>query len=91
MVIKPPTNYVLIIILLLQGLLCLYYGIHLINRSRNEKYGDIFLTKMFHPSFGIDNDDKNSKGINLRRFGILIILAGLLLIFIYYMYISKIN
>jgi len=89
---KPPTNYILILVLI-QGWLCLYYGIHLINRSRNEKFGNLFLTKLFHPSYGIepDNDDKNSKGINLRRFGILMILAGLLQIFIYLMYLRDIN
>jgi len=53
--IKPPTNYILII-LLLQGLACIYYGLHLINRGQAEGYGNTFISNIF-----AQNDEASKK------------------------------
>jgi len=75
--IKLPTNY-FFVILLVQGFGCIYYGVRLIDRGQTEGHGNTFISEMFA------QNDKASKKVNLKRFGILIILAGLLQILVYY-------
>ena len=76
--VKQPTNY-FFVILLVQGFGCIYYGLHLIDRGQTEGHGNTFISEIFA------QNNKASKKVNLKRIGILIILAGFVQILVYYL------
>ena len=76
--VKEPTNY-FFTLLLIQGFASIYYGLHLIQRGQIEGTGNTFLSDFFA------QNDKASKSVNLKRFGVLIILAGLIQFLVYYL------